>query len=288
MWIPSNPTPGVTVTPRNSSECTFQGNADIYGLGIRLGIYLQAFSITVATLFNQDSLLEKLSFGNGLFQFALTVGLLIETTKTDEFRAVEAALVVLLALCSSYQAPLKDTIKGFRESAASGELRQWIMRFAVPVSRAIVELILLVYSVWFWFVGLDRLAHSAECTTYAFFFARVDLYGWFRTLGKVYVVLELFSQVVLQVAFLAVRRQESEGGIGPPFSSSSSWYSKFFGVNRILLTLFFILSVELMARWNRITEISSLNSVGQLVAFLVGMNGVLTVAIEWGDDKQAS
>jgi len=125
-------------------ECAFQGNADIYGLGIRLGIYLQATSITIATLFKQETLLEKLSFGNGLFQFALTVGLLIETSrKGDSFRAVEAATVVLLALCSSYQAPLKETIKGFRESAVSGETRQWIVKFAIPVSRAIVELILL-------------------------------------------------------------------------------------------------------------------------------------------------
>jgi len=58
-----------------------------------------------------------------------------------------------------------------------------------------------------------------------------------------------------------------------------------FGINRILLTLFFILSVELMVRWNQITEVSSLDSVGQLVAFLVGFNGLLTVAVEWDHGK---
>lgn len=168
------------------------------------------------------------------------------------------------------------------------------MKFAMPVSRAIVELILLFYSVWFWFVGLDRLPHSAECTAYAFFFAKVDLYGWFRTLGKVYIIFELFSQVVMQLVFLIIRRARNQdaGQENPSASAgsspSSSWFSSLFGINRVVLTLFLLLSVELMIRWNRVTEVSSLDSVGQLVAFLVGFNGILTLGIEWEDKKVAS
>jgi len=47
------------------------------------------------------------------------------------------------------------------------------------------------------------------------------------------------------------------------------------------MTLFFIFSAELMIQWNEVSGVSSLANVGQLIAFLVGVGGVLSVILGW-------
>lgn len=171
------------------SPCSFEGNPDLYGLGIRLGVYLQTASVAVAALFQQTETLNRMSYSNGIFQFALTVGLwILTTTSPDTFRAVEAALVVLLANCASNQPPSSGVGLVLRRPWKREAVKRWIVDVALPLFRNGVESILLCYAVWFWFRGLDVLprAEPTECTTYAFFFACVDLYGWVRTFGRIY------------------------------------------------------------------------------------------------------
>jgi len=278
--------------------CSFEGNNDIYGQGIRAGVYLQAASIATATLFGQKAILNKISYGSGIFQFALTVGLCILTTTSSDFRAVEAALVVLLAICSSFQAPSPGSNMFLHRPWTLDKVQSWVQDAGLPLFRNGVEMILLCYSVWFWFRGLDVLPHSEACTTYAFFFSRVDLYGWFRTLGKVYIILELVSQVVVFVFWMksrssnktpedALPQVEAQMQDAPEQTPESfrdiykkAWHL-FFGFNRFMLLTFIALSVELMIRWNNVTSVSSLKNVGQLIALLVGVGGFVSVVLEW-------
>ena len=41
-----------------------------------------------------------------------------------------------------------------------------------------------LYWIWFLYVGMDGMAHP-PCSTFAFYFIKVDLYDWYRTVLKV-------------------------------------------------------------------------------------------------------
>ncbi|SPO02386.1 uncharacterized protein DNG_05059 [Cephalotrichum gorgonifer] len=272
--------------------CSFEGNADLYGLGIRVGVYLQTISLVMASIFGQTATLNKMNYACGIFQFALTVGLCILSTSSSEFRSVEAALVVLLALCSSFQAPsFADSII-MRRPWTLKKVQAWVQDAGLPIFRVLVEFALILYSVWFWFRGLDVLSHSDTCTAYAFFFSRVDLYGWFRTLGKVYIIYKVAIEAVATALWLKHRLSSKKPDNSLPNDTLvSNVYSawdilerhahRFTGVVQLVLVLFFALSVELMIRWNGITSVSGLGNVGQLIALLVGLGVLISVALEW-------
>lgn len=290
------------------SECGYDGNPDLYGLGIRIGIYLQTTACTAAVLFGQDRLMTAISYGNGIFQFALVVSLLILTTTSPEFQAVEAAIVVLLAICSSIQGfqpfPTPSLEDGTDHPRPSRLVRtqRWIVASGLPFFRQSMELILYSYSIWFWFVGLDRLAHSDSCTSFGFFFAPVDLYGWFRTLGKIYIIAETANQIFMSIAWVKImlRKPEAEDGrrapsVGPHSETLrlrlrrlEAWYRRNWqwlqGFGRVTFMVFLILSVELMIRWNQISKVSTLANAGQIIAFLVGFGGLISLLLDW-DEK---
>ena len=81
--------------------CTgFEGNADIYGLGIRTGVYLQWFSSWVCMTLNPESA-HELHAANSIFVFAIIVAALVAATSSgDPFRPVEA--YILVQICFGY------------------------------------------------------------------------------------------------------------------------------------------------------------------------------------------
>ncbi len=81
------------------SNCGFTGNADMYGLGIRIGVYCQALAGAVASGFYQDSA-DGMQWANGYFRWALFIALCYLTSTNKEFQVVEAAIVVLLGIIS--------------------------------------------------------------------------------------------------------------------------------------------------------------------------------------------
>jgi hypothetical protein len=272
--------------------CGFEGNPDLYGQGIRAGIYLQAASVALATLFRQTATLDKISYSGGIFQFALTVSILILTATSPDFKAVEAALVVLLGLCSSSQRVALPGAIIPRRPWTLKRIQFWIGDSGLPIFRYIVEMVLLGYSVWFWFRGLDLLPHSDTCTTYAFFFARVDLYGWFRILSQVYIVIVMACHLLV-VTGLGLWKMLGEKILGRDELPGAEELSAFleesalvFGLMRLSLFLFLALSVEFMVRWNSITSVSSVSNIGQLIALLVGLGVFVSVALDW--DASAS
>lgn len=260
------------------NDCGFDGNPDVYGLGIRLGVYCQAVALAITVCFRQTTSQRGVSYGNGIFQFAMTIGLCILSTKSD-FQAVEATIVVLLALCSSIQNPFGEKIQPLSRPWTLKKVQYWTWTTGLPIFRRGIELALFLYAIWLLFVGLDRLSHSNTCKSFAFFFAPVDLYGWFRTLAKVYITGVVVVRTLLFVGWL--RRVFRKRDNSSDSSDLSEIPGLIFAWAGCLFLIFFILSIELMIRWNRITSLSSLSDVGQLVAFLVGLGGLLSVFLGW-------
>jgi hypothetical protein len=66
------------------SECGFQGNPDLYGLGIRLGIYLQAIATILTNAFVSEAVSDYRD-NNTIFLFALLIAV-AKSAPTAQYR----------------------------------------------------------------------------------------------------------------------------------------------------------------------------------------------------------
>ncbi|KAE9364779.1 hypothetical protein N431DRAFT_497207 [Stipitochalara longipes BDJ] len=78
----------------------FNGTSDFYGLGIRVGVYLQLTSSHITNTLNQEAAPENYA-ANSIFVFAIIVALLKAATATPhEIRPIEAW--IMLQICISF------------------------------------------------------------------------------------------------------------------------------------------------------------------------------------------
>ncbi|TKA66540.1 hypothetical protein B0A49_10482 [Cryomyces minteri] len=81
--------------------CTFDGNSDMYGLGIRIGFYLQWYSGILASIL-APSELPGLRFAKALFIAATFLALLILTIQNPLGLQVAEVYIILLLTFGSY------------------------------------------------------------------------------------------------------------------------------------------------------------------------------------------
>ncbi|KAH7393555.1 hypothetical protein BKA64DRAFT_644296 [Cadophora sp. MPI-SDFR-AT-0126] len=211
--------------------CAIEGNADIYGIGIRVGFYLQVLASGIALAVRPDD--AKGFFGtNAWFQIGLFVAL-IYNSANDSIYAVEGfiavnmlylllwyngALVLILlteALVESMvedgliSADRNDSQRSEREHVPKAKSENRVVStarledsrlkdygegligfprlsiYAIPViGNMVLFAATQFYSTWFWWRGLSSLK-PGPCSDRGFFFANVDLHGWFRWFHRI-------------------------------------------------------------------------------------------------------
>lgn len=153
------------------ASCPIQGNPDIYGLGIRLGLYLQMLTAQISGLGSVFLPVPDI-VGQGVVMFVLATGtVLVRLILRHEIEAVEVFLIMGLLVChhSSCRVPFHKY--PFTSLIYTGE-----------------SICLLVLFAWFWFHGMDTMSRSCV-DDYAFFFAKVSIWHWFRKLNKAIAVI---------------------------------------------------------------------------------------------------
>ncbi|KAI8966310.1 hypothetical protein F5Y11DRAFT_310018, partial [Daldinia sp. FL1419] len=171
----------------NSQGCPIEGNSDLYGLGVRLGLYLQFIAIVLARPSVKPAF-KAITSSTITFILANFVVLVRESTTRTLF-APEAYLLFFLL------AP---------------QLVVNIVGTDLPVVDLQSSIAVLLwgsfcfYFTWFWWLGLDVLPTSNCEDEFGFFFAKVSLRGWFRTLNK---VLWTISDIAFGAAILATAGQ---------------------------------------------------------------------------------
>jgi hypothetical protein len=216
------------------------------------------------------------------------------TVVDDKLEVVEAAIVILFTFCSiSISNPEKEVYQRPKKYDFEG-IRFWLRHSFVPFGKLLTDLGLNLYWTWFWFVGIERQALS-PCTGYGFFFSKVSLFGWFRTLASIItitvVVLDLFfifrvikyskpyPDLTKKYPERVKRYLESDPNRSPILHHLGDFLGL---VVSLAIVGFYILSVELMILWNSIRGVNTvLGSVGQMIPFLVGMGSLVAVILEW-------
>jgi hypothetical protein len=124
-------------------------------------------------------------------------------------------------------------------------------------------------------------------------FAKVSFFGPFRTFGQVLcILLSLFGivSIVLFIFFVFVASGNDLREKQIELDQNRLTEEKARGVRRknikflviaFVMWIFVVLSVELMIRWNSITGVYSLTTVGQLIPFLIGFSGFISVYQAW-------
>lgn len=150
--------------------CGIDGNADFYGLGIRVGIYLQWISSLLANRYVPEAI-RNLLITNTIFLLAVAIAA-AQATATRDLRKAES--LALQHLCFGFLFTVL-TVWGFRIRARVKSLGAAFSlaekSFRLGLSAAICG-----YGVWFWFVGNNSLSVES-CSTVTFVLGKVDTLG---------------------------------------------------------------------------------------------------------------
>jgi hypothetical protein len=173
---PSISTPNIidhaaTTGTITNSTCGFEGNNDIYGIGIRIGIYLQILAVWFANyfLFSETHVLRD---SVSIFSVALLIVRLIYSAHPSDVYAIEA-FVLLQVLAWSCMMGVR-TKSSYSKAFFS---RENLIRKAV---REIVNLVNVGLHVWFWWEGVSKMKETPCRTWVMMYVVKTSLYGWAR------------------------------------------------------------------------------------------------------------
>ncbi|CEL03560.1 hypothetical protein ASPCAL04713 [Aspergillus calidoustus] len=144
-----------------SEQCGFPGNSDLYGLGIRLGIYLQWLSAQTAAFFYLADT-NTLFFNYIIFTVAIIIAVIVLTFQ-GETHAVE--MIVMIYMFFGGLFCVQQRKSQFLQNRTMG----WRV-----LTRIATVLAMLIYSSWFWAAGVSSGRFAATpCGNTIFLFARI-------------------------------------------------------------------------------------------------------------------
>jgi hypothetical protein len=164
--------------------CPVQGNPDLYGLGIRIGLYLQILTAQISGLTSQYLEVDD-NIGHGVVLFILATGIvLFRQILHHKIEAVEvfpilSLLVIQLAAC---RVPF------------------WKKPMTIFIYMG-ETVCLLALTTWFWFHGMDTLPKSCP-DDYAFFFTKVSIWHWFRKFSQAATVMSAIGGCIGVLTYL--------------------------------------------------------------------------------------
>lgn len=253
-----------TVLPK----CPVEGDSDLYGLGIRIGIYIQMMTVQLSGLASAIFKTED-TLGQGTIILVLATGIvLIRELRDKTVEAVEVFPILTLLLAQ---------VGVCRVPYWKGQTTALIYTFEVGGLIALFA--------WFWWHGMDTLPRACHDDK-AFFFAKVSIWHWFRTLNKVGSVFAIIGGVVSVIFYLAaiilftfvraanfVQRFRGEGG----GRSKEEENPMGFGPIDFLVNIGAIVYVEMALKWNNISGVHSLVAPGQFMPFFIALAQLLSV-----------
>ena len=180
----------------DTTDCGFDGNADLYGIGIRIGFYLQTASVAVG-ITTRKSMREiaGLASVNVWFGIALLTATSV-VAATSNLYAVEAYIVCLLLIANNVF--LNNLSQHFKTDGFRSQVRKnsrWIIgdmprSFLSSIAHAIYLNGSRAFYFWFWWRGvntlhLQRSETTTHCQDYVFLLAQVRLESWYIWLMRV-------------------------------------------------------------------------------------------------------
>jgi hypothetical protein len=167
------------------ATCPVQGNGDLYGLGIRISLYLQIFTAQISGLTSHLLVVDD-NIGHAVVIFILATGtVLLRLILGREIEAVEVFPILSLLMVQLVACRVPFWKKPMTIFLYLGE-----------------SVGLLALSTWFWFRGMDTLPRSCV-DDYAFFFAKVSIWNWYRRFNKALTIISVVCGAPAIIFYIA-------------------------------------------------------------------------------------
>ena len=181
-------------------SCGFAGNADIYGIGIRIGYYTQALAVWFSNYFLYHEA-KPLRATNNLFLLALCIAASIyfanasTTFVIEAFMMLQIGIIIGLVGITERSRYSSKYVKNSRERMS--------LRILIIMAGGF-------FNVYFWWSGLNNMMptpcnnQGSRDKTYIFYLYKTDIYGWAGTLMRVKSLVALVWTAPRIVTFDAV------------------------------------------------------------------------------------
>ncbi|OJJ46599.1 hypothetical protein ASPZODRAFT_132680 [Penicilliopsis zonata CBS 506.65] len=257
-------------SPQSLQVGSSEAAQDLYGLGVRVGFYLQALGMN---LYNYG---DKHDYGKGLkvASGAITVSIMaswFEYAARKLFSPSEALIVLLVVMCLSL--PAKTTL--LNPHTIIGELTG----LAVLL---VAELGVCVALVWTFARLVDTLP-TLQTSNVVFIFARVHLNSWFRYAALACCAVDSITSLSFAIKIVRVtivawqhyvtEKAEADNDDVAKLENIIDWKHMKWSIQllRWMLFAWTIVAVELTIQWNHLSPTANLKNPGQLMPLITGI-----------------
>jgi len=216
--------------------CSAPGVEELYGLGVRISLYLQYVAVIFASFTRSKEQFDRVR-DVALLSGAATAITLFRGTTHLELNALDVQMV-----CGLY----------------FGQIVVGLLDMKWPNPGFWIRVIILIYFygfsaffIWFWFHGLDVIPRYPCPDTYAFGFSKVDLYGGYRSAMKFNCIF-----VPVYLLFNAAIKDRYHPGI----------------VRMVVAVVYLVLSIigtELTIKFNNVSNVYNIATAEQLIPLVI-------------------
>lgn len=281
------------------------GDQDTYGLGIRIGIYLQ-WVITMFTHLFVRSEVDTVRVVNDLFHAAMFGGFAYLTiTKGPNMVVVEPLLMMQFCVGVIIPMPVKShnkscLLKFANEVLGCSSLDSHLLGYFF---RSLLCTAWTSYGLWWVFGGMNGMMPSPVISVEGCVSSDcdgiVDLLGSPNTLRKVlYVTAFIFSSVGLilsTILLLKIKYQTKGGGedegnidqddvsrVSTRFDRFGAVCDRYWVVLRFAMIAFSaIYCIESIIKCNKIEGVGNIGSTGQILPLIIGFGGLARIMVIW-------
>jgi len=284
-----------------NTKCGFEGNPDLYGLGIRMGVYFQWVSALVIWRWWPQGRTE-LGGAYLVFLFALLVAMIVKTAQVDPTYSAEILILMYIIFGGVFTVMMIGLRKSHTQKVKKMQ-SSWVQVMVLFFILAAAS----IFCSWFWLSGIHHDFLDTDCGTYGFLFTKVSLKNqhvtkFFAALSIYLAILYVIASIYALGAFAAfllrapwldriIRKHEQEASVAADRSrvsarkrsarSQQDIFSSIVAPTANIVSLIYsVIGIEMTLHWNHVTGVYSINSVGQLIPFVIGLVGFIKVVYE--------
>jgi hypothetical protein len=299
LCVAQNSGPSSTITSSGPIICNIPANPDLLGIGVRFGIYFQLAANMLITAVRPEEGISSLTISN-IFYTGNLIGVIYSLVHTGIPPGVMPSVMSFLAIDVSLLFPI-----GLLAFSSDEKVHLSFLTVAFIMLRWLASIYI---AIWFWFRGL-YIANHLQCKEpRVFFFANFGAYGGIRTVFKVFAVISaaVFTLIILPYILyqlydrLFVKKGSFEdrfelnfapppaaegdpdAPVGPQAEAAASDEDDFPLILKAAIAIGALVgllsaaatAIELQIKWNNLTGLDNINSVGQIVPLTIGCFGL--------------
>ncbi|OTA63764.1 hypothetical protein K449DRAFT_433087 [Hypoxylon sp. EC38] len=257
------------------ADCSVEGNSDMYGLGIRLGFYLNWYAGILANFIAAEEI-ESVQYAMLSFITATFVAVVVQTAHNT---VTVLDTYITLLLCFGYNFFLIPIyiwrlLTGFNKGVDPTRWSRVHHGSLFHAYNLVLTMSVAIFQLWFW---TSEAVRSNTCPYYGFLLRRSLLSSVEARI--VNITLQAFIIFILvQFAAMLLRDVLSpKKSTKDPDESTSlpkrrkTRLQTIYPVILLVIASIVTAATELTIAWNDITDVSDLDTAGQLIPFLISL-----------------